>query len=184
VIQLKKVKSKSLPLPYSNCNPNLAHRHVSCVLHCYYRALLAECGCQYAGEPMCRSLQQMTCDTKFYARFIEELYATDECSMKCAPRCERTFYELSTSFLKFPSENYAKNLIKNKDVLFENFDYSFGIEHLKQNMLSIHIYWKNLEYTLIEEKPSTTIIDLISNIGGILGKQNILILSRAFFDEF
>ena len=59
--------------------------------------------------------------------------------------------------------------MNNKDYVFKSQTYSIDIEYLEKNMLALEIYWKNLEYTLIEESPTTTDLDLISNIGGLLG---------------
>ncbi len=162
-------------MPHSNCNPDPNHKYTRCIYVCYNKALLAECGCHLSGEPFCKNRSELECDDIYYNKFIKEMYLTDKCLMKCTPRCDRTYYELSPSYLNFPTNNYARILMNNKDIVFENMNYSFDVDHLKQNMISIQIMWKNMEYTLIEETPTTTLLDLISNIGGLLGKLFILV---------
>jgi hypothetical protein len=63
-------------------------------------------------------------------------------------------------------------MLNNKESVFKNLNYSIDIDYLKKNMISINVFWKKIEYTLIEESPTTTELDLIANVGGILG--NIL----------
>jgi hypothetical protein len=79
-------------------------------------------------------------------------------------------YELTSSSFDYPSNNYAKNMIDNKDYLFRNQNYSIDFNHLKENLIGILVFWENLEYTLIEESPTTPALDLIADIGGILGE--------------
>lgn len=43
------------------------------------------------------------------------------------------------------------------------------LDYIKENSLLLNIYYNNLEYTEITEQEKTSIIDLISNVGGILG---------------
>jgi hypothetical protein len=69
----------------------------------------------------------------------------------------------------FPSENYATNMIDNRAYVFKNQNYSIDSDYLKKNLIALLVYWKNLEYTFIEETPTTTELDLIANVGGILG---------------
>ena len=42
-------------------------------------------------------------------------------------------------------------------------------ERLLDGALSFNVYYDALEYTLISEKPQTLLVDLVSNIGGLLG---------------
>jgi hypothetical protein len=94
--------------------------------------------------------------------------------MKCVANCKRTVFELSASNFQYPSENYAKNLYDNRGLLFKNQNYSVDIEYLNNNLIGLILFWKNLEYTLIEETPTTTELSLISNVGGLLGKNYLI----------
>jgi hypothetical protein len=48
-------------------------------------------------------------------------------------------------------------------------NYTITHEDLLKNMIAINVYYNDLKYTQISQIPKTNIIDLISNLGGILG---------------
>jgi hypothetical protein len=166
-VGIKKTVSRALPYPYSDCNPDPGYSQTGCIYDCYELIFTQYCNCSVND---CFSFGQVQCEHEFHDKFFNEIFPTDACSMRCASSCERTVYELSTSSFAYPSDNYAKNLYDNRDVLFKNQNYSISLNHLKNNMIGLLLYWKNLEYTLIEETPSTTELDLIANVGGLLGK--------------
>ena len=43
------------------------------------------------------------------------------------------------------------------------------MDTLKQSVLSIYVYYDDLKYTIIRKSPKFEWLDLISNIGGIMG---------------
>jgi hypothetical protein len=75
------------------------------------------------------------------------------CIPLCPLECDSIKYDTSISFTKF-SNNEFKRL--------------FEIDANINNVLSIDIYYENLEYTSISQLPKMDIIDLISNIGSNL----------------
>jgi hypothetical protein len=169
IIGLKKTVSKALPYPYSSCNPDPSHWQYQCIDKCFNSKSYTKCNCSFFDD--CFTLEQFKCARGLFYEFHRELILEDECSMKCVSRCELSFYDLSTSSLDYPSTNYAKNLIDNKNIVFKNFDYPIDLDHLKENMIAINVYFKNLEYTLIEESPTTSELDLIANVGGLMGEK-------------
>ena len=51
------------------------------------------------------------------------------------------------------------------DIKFEFKTY----ENVSKNFYSIYVYYEDLKYTLITQKPLCEIFDLVSNIGGLFG---------------
>jgi hypothetical protein len=172
IIGIKKTVSESLPYPYSDCNSDPNYNRMICLNLCYDPFLKQKCGCGYYAEPICKTLNETICDMKNYNGYFQNGFLQDKCASKCTSKCEQTSYDLTTSSLVFPSDNYAKNIIDNKDLILNNFSYSIDFAYLKKNMISLNVYWKKLGYTLVEESPTTTELDLISNIGGLLGKKH------------
>jgi hypothetical protein len=170
IIGLKKTQSKSLSTPQSRCLTDPNYKKFTCLDDCYALALKKKCGCSTKGLPECKTAEQIACDFGFYVVYYSEEYAQDECKLNCVDECERTYYELSTSYVSYPSENYLEDLMNNRDILFGKLNRSVSLEQLRKSLVSVNVFWKNLEYTLIEEKETLTLLGLISNIGGLLGK--------------
>jgi hypothetical protein len=169
-IGIQKTVSRALPYPYSSCNSNPAYSQTDCIDKCYALSYTQYCNCSNAD---CFTFEEIQCEHDFHDTFFSKIFQNDTCSVACVPKCERTVYDLTISSFEYPSENYADNLMENRDVLFRNQNYSVDKNHLKKNILALLVYWKNLEYTLIEESATTTELDLIANIGGLLGESLI-----------
>lgn len=80
-------------------------------------------------------------------------------------------YNLYTSSSDYPSEIYAKSLMKNPVIQAK---YAANItnlkyESLKHNMLQLSIFYGDLGYEQYDEVEDMSWLDLISNIGGTLG---------------
>jgi hypothetical protein len=166
-IGIEKTVSKALPYPHSDCNPDFDYSQKNCIKNCYSLSLSEVCNCSVQN---CLTYEQILCEHKFHDKFYSKLFRNDTCSQKCVPSCKRTVYELTSSSFNYPSNNYAKNMIDNKDYLFRNQNYSIDFNHLKENLIGLIVYWKNLEYVSIVETPTTTVLGLIANVGGFLGK--------------
>jgi hypothetical protein len=165
IVGMKKTLSRALAYPFSECNQDPTYKQIDCTLKCFDLTLFRKCNCTD-----CTTIAQVDCQHQVSIDFFSKLILADECAIKCTPSCERTFYELSPSYLEYPSDNYVNNLIYNKDVLFKHSNYPISFEYLKRSMISLNFYYKNIEYTLIEESATMTEMDLISNVGGLLGK--------------
>jgi hypothetical protein len=76
------------------------------------------------------------------------------CTPLCPLECDSIKYDTSISFTKF-SENEFLSL--------------FELNGTVNNLISIDIYYENLEYTRISQLPKMDFFDMISNIGGDLG---------------
>ena len=88
----------------------------------------------------------------FYSKFVRG-ENKKICTPLCPLECDTIKYDTSISFTKFSENEY-----------FALFDLNGSVN----NLISIDIYYENLEYTSIIQLPKMDIFDLISNIGSNL----------------
>ncbi len=87
------------------------------------------------------------------------------CENYCPSECDSISYSFSSYTYDYPiSGNISENLrVKYFDSNFDTY------EEVQVSYFSFVVFYKNLNYVLITEKPNMELADLISNIGGILG---------------
>ena len=101
----------------------------------------------------------VSADTSFYNRCFEY----------CPQECEYTEYKLRSFTSVFPSDEYAKLVLKQYNVNKSERNKISSIEELKKSVISLNIYFDCKEYTEIKERPLTTFDVLLANLGGQLG---------------
>ena len=79
-------------------------------------------------------------------------------------------FKLATSFLEYPHFSKVETLINNP-IIKDKFpkETNISIQDLKQSISSLYVYYEDRKYTVIRKEPKMTLLDLISNIGGIMG---------------
>ena len=100
----------------------------------------------------------------------ETFYQVDivKCASEYCPlECETIQYDLTVSNL-IHSTLQEFNALNNSLISYEEW---------RTQQLEIFVYYIGLEYTLIEEIPAMSVINLIANLGGTMG----LIVSVSFF---
>jgi hypothetical protein len=88
----------------------------------------------------------------FYSNFVRG-ENKKVCTPLCPLECDSIKYDISISFTKFSSNEFLSLYEINVNV---------------NNLISIDIYYENLEYTNISQLPKMDLFDLISNIGSNL----------------
>jgi hypothetical protein len=96
-------------------------------------------------------MEEIKCFEKFYSKF--DLF--NECN--CPLECHSVSYKFSTSYSKFGLESHA------------NFHGSTPDENYEEEILSLNIYYDDLQYTVIDEQKKYEWVDLFSSIGSSLG---------------
>jgi len=153
---------------------NQSYRQSDCFILAIQKFIIENCGCY---SPITLSLNsKIPCsDTNQSVCFVEkyELYLSDNISInyleKCPRECNTQSYNTVVSTLAFPSKLYALQLINNSKIVSQFPNESLSVEKLTRSVLSMKIYYKDLSYSLTTELQKNKLIDLISNIGGILG---------------
>lgn len=188
-ILINKVLNSQIESPYSDCIADLSafdsdifkatvnhfktYSRSNCYIACFQDFTIKNCNCSDPNAPylydsdLCLTSQQIKCEFEKYQIFFLDKNVADECSSYCPLECERTFYGYTTSFQNFPTDSYANLLLKLE--LANNPNSTLSLEDLKKNIASVNIFYDNLEYQTIQEQKQTTIADVVSNVGGLVG---------------
>ena len=183
------------PYPYSNCNDmtefdsemyrfflasNRTYRQKACLDTYTQKFYIDKCHCIYPGLPnpyrgqtfdTCMNVSQVKCMLDVYSMYMDQNkeISLSECPLEC------------------DSMAYASVLTKNTMQGFEdvydlfmgdaslmsmfraNLNGSLTLERFRTSVVSLNVFYPSLKYTEIREMPKTSLIDLISNMGGALG---------------
>lgn len=142
------------------------YRQSECLFLCYQMRVIQNCSCYDLYHPKlvnitpCVSKENIECNDKEYDRFMSSQIEPD-CLAQCPLECDSIDYGVSISSSNFPSK-YFHDLYKD---FLKNSDY----ESSKKTLYRIYVYYPSLGYTRVSEFPKTSVIDLLSSIGGTLG---------------
>ncbi|KAE8582196.1 hypothetical protein XENTR_v10019993 [Xenopus tropicalis] len=79
-------------------------------------------------------------------------------------------YELTVSGSQWPSTAFIENFSRElKEMGGQMRDIADSPSMIRDNFVKVVVYFKQLNFELIEEEPSMTEINLISNMGGLVG---------------
>ena len=148
------------------------YRYRNCIWYCMQEVFIKECGCQDPGSPtinntmrFCTTLNDLfSCVYPHFTSFFQQ-DLTEKCSY-CKNECESEAYGFSPSYNEYPSEQYGNFLLRLNKIKANNIT---SFDQLKRNVLSLNIYYDDLQYMIVEELPSTDLLTLVSAIGGTMG---------------
>lgn len=106
-------------------------------------------------------------NAEFYSQNVNELFVKD-----CPNECNSIGYTATTSMSNYPSNQLFKSFNYNlnlKNKLLKLFKGEFSLESFRESTASFIVYYEDLKYTQISQDPKTSWLDLVSNIGGLLG---------------
>lgn len=104
------------------------------------------------------------CTSNFTKNFYSQS-VYDLCSEYCPAECDSFDYFINSHSFTFP--DYGNISSYDQSAFFYSKFKKY--QEVKQSFVSFYIYFGNLEYTLVSQHPKTELIDLISNVGGLLG---------------
>jgi hypothetical protein len=175
-IELDKIDSFDSDLYRHIFKSNKTYRQNDCFELCLQKNIIETCNCYISsfdklnGNIPCISNEQMYCQNKVYEKLFVEGKVIIECNKYCPLECYSISYELTSSFSSYPTRNYAKKSLLNNTIITSKFqNETLTYDLLKESVLSLNIYYDKLTYTGIKKDTKTELIDLISNIGGLLG---------------
>ncbi len=191
-IAIHKVFNYNLDLPYSNClkdpnefslnktlikyinDSNRTYTQDACFDLCFNLDYIESnvCNCTapldkvfekcYVNEAYYSKLWNCTRDyrTKF-SRSKFNLF----CPLYCPQECDTMHYDVTSYTLGYRSSgNISENdKISYFDGLYDNY------EEIHKSFYTITIYYDDLRYTVIKQKPKITSADLASGLGGLVG---------------
>ena len=110
----------------------------------------------------CYDSNQIKCTNNMIAKYSNNIEET--CANECPLECEYITYETAMSQLDYPNRQHFDDL-KTRFIEYEN----MSIDEYKKTHLRLNIHFKSNDYAEIREMPKTSAIELISNLGGVLG---------------
>jgi hypothetical protein len=188
-IDLHKTLTYRQPSPYSDCQDlssfkseiydyikstnNGEYRQKKCFNLCFQKYIMDNCQCFYTYFPIfdyvyqkqikpCADQNQTFCLNEVGVEFSNNI--KEICANECPLECEYITYETSMSQLDYPSRQHFDDLKKR----FKEYE-NMSIDEYKKTHFRLNIHFKSSEYTEIREMPKTSAIELISNLGGVLG---------------
>jgi hypothetical protein len=175
-IELDKIDSFDSDLYRYMFKSNKTYRQFDCYELCLQKNIIETCKCYISsfdklnGNIPCLSNQQNICQSKIFIEFFVESKVYIECNQYCPLECCSISYQLWPSFASYPTRGYAKkSLLKNTIITSKFQNETLTYDLLKQSVLSLNVYYDQLIYIKITKNIKTELIDLISNIGGLLG---------------
>ena len=186
-INVKRIFSNRLDLPYNNCTINFenvkselylailktnrTYRKSDCLNLCYQKQVIDICKCftnnydSLGQSNSCTNTSEILCAYEIWKKFGLQEYKLI-CDDLCPEECNTIIYDLTTSFTNYPSNLYASKYLFDKYALSKGQNW---YEDLKQNVLAVNIYYDELGYTLMSQQPKIDLIDLVGIVGGLMG---------------
>jgi hypothetical protein len=191
-IFVKRTFVSRLGEPYNNCKDGLiypdafdssifkfiltntksAYRQSDCFNICQAQYLLNVCNSKvslgmtfqiYASA----SNIDKACFQEHWIDFIEKTF--DECSPYCPLECSYITYEFKTVAFSFAFDDLMIEATNPKITKFFPSGYNITYQDLVNSIARVSILYEDFNYSIISQTPQMGIIDLISNMGGLLG---------------
>ncbi|RNA24739.1 acid-sensing ion channel 4 [Brachionus plicatilis] len=189
-ISVSRVFIKKIKKPYTDCdgdtdNPDAFDSEIFKFIHskgfkysqrfcmsvCLQKFLLERCNCLSSFYPLIEQNVQVCsnfihlieCARSNRYEFSSNSEISGSCLAMCPLECESSRLEKTYSMVDFLNQEWEE--------IVQHFFNETGLEErkLKEEILSINIFYEDLDYTLISERESFNLISLISNLGGIAG---------------
>lgn len=188
-ILLMRVFKEMLELPFNDCifeNYNKINRYANklknktyyqseCQSFFHQNEIAEKCNCyekpfdDNINLPHCESVEQLKCVNQIW-EYIKEKGYINLYSKYCPVECNIVTYPLTISTSSYLSNpNSMKKLFNNTALSSKYSNDTLNYDKIKNKVLALNIYYDKLEYTLINQEPKFQILDLVSNIGGLLG---------------
>ncbi|XP_077994329.1 uncharacterized protein LOC144448053 [Glandiceps talaboti] len=194
-VSVKEGQVSRLSKPYGNCthgkpdefdqSEGWEYTTMTCLKQCIQRTLRTECGCidTFTDEgPAClvTNKTQDTCRQLMYF-----LLQRNSLPCKCKTPCTYSWYTKTISQSYWPSENYLQRLLKEIHAKNNKTKIIQGNNYAQRNLVRLEIYFEDLNYEYIQEKPSYHLENLIGDIGGSLGLYiGLSLITMVEFFEF
>jgi len=182
-ISMKKVVTSNQPKPYTNCHDLNSPESVSdllnfytktsrvykqhdCLALCFQRFTIEKCKCHIVGFPVfsesrpCGNWNDFECYSKVQRNFSSNGNSFKfDCVKECPLECDSVSFETEISSIDLEPSGEFNNVSLSQSII--------GTQVM--NYVYLKVYFQDLKYTEISQTVKTSVIDLISNLGGALG---------------
>ena len=118
----------------------------------------------------CNETEVVNCGYPAYLSFYESFQ--DDCLQFCPEECNSIRFIADTSLAQFPTPLYF-DLLRRHDTFFPNIKYPRNLNNLedsKSKLVSLNIYFDDISYISIEEKPTKSSEQFVADLGGFMGE--------------
>ncbi|XP_078580927.1 uncharacterized protein LOC144864593 [Branchiostoma floridae x Branchiostoma japonicum] len=177
-VGLKRSSVKRQPHPYGDCTSYQErdelyggrYTYETCQHSCLQAALLEQCGCSdeliVINSTLCSVLNktQECCRQE-----VRKRHEDGNLPCNCRQSCEEDSYALWLSSSLWPSKRYVWYVLENIHTRSRARNLPLNEDKLRENLARVHVYFRDLNYELINENPTYTEETLLSGLGGLLG---------------
>ena len=135
---------------------NKSYSQKDCLDLCIEQVIITKCNCY---SQLLGSLQQCNktdCVDDFIIKYAtQRLQFPDNCLDQCKPECDLNSLKIEHNHISLVSDEFKSvyNITKNDT----------------DKIVSINVFYSDFKFTIIKQIPKMSLIDLISNLGGLLG---------------
>ncbi|XP_066436289.1 amiloride-sensitive sodium channel subunit gamma-like [Eleutherodactylus coqui] len=146
-----------------------------CKRTCAQQNIIHNCGCTHwefadPKEPEAPKCNLSNTAVRRCVKIYEFKFAHDQLNCHCPLQCKEEIYELTVSGSQWPSSAFIENFAKDLKEWGEHMkDVADNPALIRDNFVKVVVYFKQLNFEFIEEEPSMTELNLISNMGGLVG---------------
>ena len=146
-----------------------------CMNMCFQRQVIEQCHCYFPGFPFydtpsvphsaCSNFNELECFLKMKQLLDTQTFAMkQQCELECPLECDSVEYSIETSSLDYMHIDHYNTYMRSANV-----NATFTFDEYKQSMLFLFVYYPTMQYTEIRQAPKTSLVDLVSNLGGVIG---------------
>ncbi|XP_035700289.1 degenerin deg-1-like [Branchiostoma floridae] len=177
-VGLKRSSVKRQPHPYGDCTSYQErdelyggrYTYETCQHSCLQAALLDKCGCSDELITINSTLCSVLNKTQECCRQeVRKRHEDGNLLCNCRQSCEEDSYALWLSSSLWPSDRYVWYVLDNIHTRSRARNLPLSPNELRQNLARVHVYFRDLNYELINENPTYTEETLLSGLGGLLG---------------
>ncbi|XP_070542969.1 amiloride-sensitive sodium channel subunit gamma-like [Ptychodera flava] len=165
------IKTGEMPLLYEGYNYSVE----ACFKTCYQNSLVEECLCYDTTLPNKDRTIPACVDTpggKSCMSIVAEKMQTDalKCRKNCHQPCSGRSYKEMLSMSEWPSDVYATKLYSRLSQKSRKITEQLSsVEESRRNLMKLSVFFSELNFESVTEKPAFGHVDLLSNLGGLMG---------------
>ncbi|XP_044308476.1 amiloride-sensitive sodium channel subunit beta [Varanus komodoensis] len=143
----------------------------ACLRSCFQAQMVQHCRCAHYSFPLPRGAEYCNSEDHpdwayCYSALRVSLDHRQVCIQSCKETCNNTQYKMTISMADWPSE-------ASEDWIFHILSYerdaSTNVTLDRNGIIKLNIYFQEYNYRTISEAAATTIVSLLSNLGGQFG---------------
>ncbi|XP_070542967.1 amiloride-sensitive sodium channel subunit gamma-like [Ptychodera flava] len=165
------IKAGEMPLLYEGYNYSVE----ACAKSCYQNKLIDECKCYDVTLPNNKSFPACIDGTKEAQRCMsgmnhrQKMDALD-CRLNCHQPCSGRSFKETVSMSQWPSNAYDDTLYARLTQKSQKIkEQLISAEVSRRNLIKLKVYYSELNFESITERQAFGLVDLLSNLGGLMG---------------